>query len=233
MARMQRDLGALYNDHMNEAHTGEARYTARERYDRVRELLARGVLTEGLDLYHAGLVMSDLGVDVLHEVYEPFARAAGRGYPFAREHAAQQYDRWLRAQGLPQRFGSLWRWEGADPVPEPLADPAEVEALLVAWGLPTLAEEAQWRRVDARAGGGRTVVCWGGGRALTGPRQPHCSRGSGCPMLSEAGVVAISPARRVPAPACRGRPSGDRRPSACGSGRGTTCSSSPPLRGSR
>ncbi len=147
MAGMQRDLGALYNDHMNEAHTGEARYTARERYDRVRELLARGVLTEGIDLYHAGLVMSDLGgAAVLHEVYELFMQADERGYPFARQHAAQQYDLWLRAQGLPQRFGSFWRWQGDDLAPEPFADPAEVAALRAAWGLPTLAEEAQRRR---------------------------------------------------------------------------------------
>jgi hypothetical protein len=148
---MQRDLGNLYNDHMNEAHTGEARYTARERYDRVRDLLARGLLTEGIDLYHAGLVMSDVGgVDVLHEVYELYVRAADAGYPYARERAAQQYDLWLRAQGKPQRFGTFWRREGDGEVPEPFEDAAEVESLRAAWGLPTLAEEAQ-RRHEMRA----------------------------------------------------------------------------------
>lgn len=144
---MQRDLRELYNDHMNEAHTGEARYTARERYDRVRDLLARGVLTAGIDLYHAGLVMGDVGgVDVLHEVYELFVRAAGRGYPGARHSAALKYDLWLRAQGLPQRFGSFWGWEGGELVLEPGTDPAAVEAARAEWGLPTLAEEAQRRR---------------------------------------------------------------------------------------
>ena len=108
MATMQPDLGDLYNDHMNEAHTGEARYTARERYDRVRDLLARGLLTAGIDLYHAGLVMSDIGgVDVLHEVYELYMRAAELGYPGARHSAALNYDLWLRAQGQPQQFGSI------------------------------------------------------------------------------------------------------------------------------
>ena len=166
MATMQRELGNLYNDHMNEAHTGEARYTARERYDRVRDLLARGALTTGIDLYHAGLVMRDLGgLDVMREVYELFVRAAELGYPGARHSAALEYDLWLRAQGWPQQFGSFWRWEGDDPVLEPPADQAAIAARRAAWGLPTLAEEAAKRRdMRAKAAGARRSAGAGEGR---------------------------------------------------------------------
>jgi hypothetical protein len=110
-------------------------------------LLDRGLLQEGIDLYHAGLVIAGGdGPNALRETYDLFMQAAERGYPGARAHAALKYDLWLRSQGQPQRFGSFWRWEGDEPVPEPFADPDAVASLRAAWGLPTLAEEAQRRR---------------------------------------------------------------------------------------
>ena len=141
---------------MNQAHTGEGRYTAQERHDRALELLARavswarsappwprtsgaprarGVLRQGIDLYHAGLIIGDVGgPDALHRVYELFVQAAELGYPGAWAQAAMEYDRWLRAQGKPQRFDSFWRWEGDEQMPEPFAAPAAVEALRAEWG---------------------------------------------------------------------------------------------------
>ncbi len=136
VAEMQRDLRALYNrSYEPGAYRRGALHRAGTARPRAGVPHARGVLRQGIDLYHAGLIIGDVGgPDALHRVYELFVQAAELGYPGAWAQAAMEYDRWLRAQGKPQRFDSFWRWEGDEQMPEPFAAPAAVEALRAEWG---------------------------------------------------------------------------------------------------
>lgn len=113
---MNRELEKLYNEdqaersyeNMSDDAAVEAlRDHDRQRRERVREMLAAGEVTEGLDLFRAALIIHH--GDTLDDFWEAHTlsnRAAEMGVRSAKGLAAMAYDRWLLAQGEPQKFGT-------------------------------------------------------------------------------------------------------------------------------
>lgn len=143
--KMNSELRRLYNDHMQEAVMGEgARYTIEERAERTLSLLEKGVLSQGIDFYHAALLIQNAQLPGNRmTAYKLFMRAGQLGYAGAFHMAAMQYDNWLLSQGKPQKFGTHWTWEGDVAVPQPLEDPDRVDEVRAELGLRPIAVEAQ------------------------------------------------------------------------------------------
>jgi hypothetical protein len=79
---------------------------------RVEQLLAEGTVADPDDLFHAAMVFQH-GADRAHYLrsHELAKRAADLGSTRpARWLAAAAYDRWLMTGGLPQKYGTQYRF---------------------------------------------------------------------------------------------------------------------------
>lgn len=146
--QMNSELGRIYNDHMEEAHGGyPGQYTTEERKRQVLDLLEKGKLSQGIDLYHAALLLTEDGgsPEDKARAYDLYIQAGKLGYPGGFHQAAMMYDSKLIASGQPQKYGTHWTSEvGANgaAIPKPLEDPDRVDQWRAEFGLPPLAQEA-------------------------------------------------------------------------------------------
>lgn len=145
--QMNDKLGNIYNDYMNEAHGGyPGKYTRAERSQLVRELLEKGVLKKGIDIYHAALLLDNGGTrDDKMQIFEMYKQAGLLGYEPGFHSAALTYDTWRTSHGHKQRYGTHWtNQEDAqgNPIPKPLEDPEHVDEIRAELHLPPLAQEA-------------------------------------------------------------------------------------------
>lgn len=108
---------------------------------RVEELLNTGGVRSGEDYLNAAFVFQH-GDKLEHywQAHELALQAVdlGHGHP-ARWLAAAAYDRWLMHQGLPQKFGTQYRQQGARFVLHEV-DPATSDEERARWNVPSLAE---------------------------------------------------------------------------------------------
>lgn len=146
--QMNPDLGRVYNDHMQEAHGGyPGQYTTKERKQMVFDLLEKGRLTQGIDLYHAALLLTEDGgsPEDKKRAYDLYLQAGKLGYPGSYHMAAMMYDTRLVASGKRQKYGTHWTSqldENGLAIPKPLENPDRVDEWRAELNLPPLAEEA-------------------------------------------------------------------------------------------
>jgi hypothetical protein len=170
----------------------------RARRRRVAELIEAGALREGLDYHHAALIFQHgETLEDYWRAYELARAAMDAGVPT--DLAATAYDRWLMAQGKPQKFGKQVRAVGGRWELWPV-DPATTDAERAAWTVAPLAELRRWAEELNR----------------TGPPPPRSQSPVNDPERQRATTgrhrgVQLAPARHA---ACRGgspRPPGHRR----------------------
>jgi hypothetical protein len=117
------------------------------RRHRVEQLLAEGTVVDPDDLFHAAMVFQH-GADRANylRAHELAKRAAefGSTRP-ARWLAAAAYDRWLMSGGLPQKYGTQYRFANGRWVLHEV-DPTTSDEERARWDVPPLAEAL--RRAD-------------------------------------------------------------------------------------
>lgn len=130
-----------------------------ERRRRVEVLLAEGAVVTGEDHYAAAMIFQHGGTRESHwRAHELALRGVELDYEPARWLAAAAYDRWLNDAGLPQRFGTQYRSEGARWILLPV-DPSTTDEERARWNVPPLAEaqaraEEMTRRSPPPSGAG-------------------------------------------------------------------------------
>jgi hypothetical protein len=132
---------------------------------RVEQLLAQGTLADPDDLFHAAMVFQHGGGDRAHylRAHELAKRAAELGSTRpARWLAAAAYDRWLMTGGLPQKYGTQYRYANGRWVLHQV-DPTTSDQERARWDVPPLAEAL--RRADL-------MTCNARPRPLRGDSQP-------------------------------------------------------------
>lgn len=118
----------------------------RARRERAAELIAAGALREAADYYHAAMLFQHgAAVDDYRRAHELASQAAALGHRPARWLATAAHDRWLVAQGKPQKYGTQYKAD--DRRFELLAvDPATTDAERGEWDVPPLAESERRAR---------------------------------------------------------------------------------------
>ncbi len=105
---MNQEVAALFQQDQEERREGT--YTAesdRRRRERVTELLEAGALQDAADYFHAAVIFQHgEEAEDYRRAYELSLRAAELGHEKGRRMAANAYDRWLLAQGKPQKYGT-------------------------------------------------------------------------------------------------------------------------------
>jgi 8-oxo-dGTP pyrophosphatase MutT (NUDIX family) len=114
---------------------------------RVEQLLAEGTVVDPDDLFHAAMVFQH-GADRAHflRAHELSKRAAELGSTRpVRWLAAAAYDRWLMTGGLPQKYGTQYRFANGRWILHEV-DPATSDEERARWDVPSLTETL--RRAD-------------------------------------------------------------------------------------
>jgi hypothetical protein len=147
---VHQELQALYEEDQADRH-GELPADLSERDQRrrhrVEQLLAEGTVVDPDDLFCAAMVLQH-GADRAHfqRAHELAKRAAELGSTrLARWLAAATYDRWLMSGGLPQKYGTQYRFANGRWVLHEV-DPTTTDEERARWDVPSLAEAL--RRAD-------------------------------------------------------------------------------------
>jgi hypothetical protein len=158
---VNQELGALFDEDQADRR-GELPADLDERDQRrrrrVEQLLAEGTVVDPDELFCAAMVLQH-GADrpCYLRAHELARRAAELGSTRpARWLAAAAYDRWLMAAGLPQRYGTQYRFASGRWVLHEV-DPATSDEERARWDVPSLAEAL--RRADQ-------MICSPGPRPL-------------------------------------------------------------------
>ncbi len=147
---MHQELRALYEEDQADrrgAFPTDLSKRDERRRRRVEQLLARGAVADPEDLFFAAMVFQH-GADRSHflRAHELAKRAAELGSTRpARWLAAAAYDRWLMTGGLPQKYGTQYRFAHGRWVLHNV-DPTTTDEGRAHWDVPPLAEAL--RRAD-------------------------------------------------------------------------------------
>jgi hypothetical protein len=113
-----------------------------ERAGRVREMVAAGEVTKGMDRFHASVILVETeDLENLKLAEQLALQSADQGVELGRRVAAEAIDKQLVKQGLPQRYGTQYEWVVVlrawrlYPI-----DPRTTDADRRAMGVPSLAE---------------------------------------------------------------------------------------------
>jgi hypothetical protein len=149
-AAVNQELGALFDEDQADRR-GEFPADLYERDERrrrrVEQLLVEGTVLDPDDLFHAAMVFQH-GADRSHflRAHELAKRAAELGSTrHARWLAAAAYDRWLMTGGLPQKYGTQYRFASGRWVLHEV-DPTTSDEERARWDVPPLA--GALRRAD-------------------------------------------------------------------------------------
>jgi hypothetical protein len=147
---VNQELGALFDEDQADRR-GKFPTDLPERDERrrrrVEQLLAQGAVADPDDLFHPAMVLQH-GADRAHylRAHELATRAAELGSTRpARWLAAAAYDRWLMTGGLPQKYGTQYRFANGRWVLHEV-DPTTTDEERARWEVPPLAQAL--RRAD-------------------------------------------------------------------------------------
>jgi hypothetical protein len=123
----------------------------RERLKRVAELLDAGAAQTADDFFHAAQVYNHgVTAEEILRAHVLAMLAASKGNTQALFLSAASLDRFLRAIGRPQVFGTQYNSQGGMPTMEPF-DRSMSDALRIAFGVPSLKEqEARLKDMNKR-----------------------------------------------------------------------------------
>ena len=144
--RLDRMYASLQEDVAEHGHETEPDKALLERHahraDEVREMVAKGQVTKGMDKFHAAVLLVENGATEDLKLAEQLAmQSADQGVELGRRVAAEAIDKQLVRQHLPQRYGTQYEW-----VPVLRAwrlypiDPKTTDSDRRAMGVPSLVE---------------------------------------------------------------------------------------------
>lgn len=144
MIRINEELRALYQADQADRQppidwaTMAAQDVIRRR--RVEALIAAGALQVAEDYFHAAMVFQHGPTPDYHLRAHELAKRSVEmgGPPVAKWLTAAAYDRWLRGQGKPQKYGTQYSWQG-DHWEVADVDPDTTDDERAAWEVPPLA----------------------------------------------------------------------------------------------